>query len=104
MDAGGDRHSAAGTGIVAPLHEYDQPSHAGKLGVPTGRVQLMGILIGGLFSGLGGAVLSVEYTQTWANEITKGRGLVAVGLVIVARCPTTGPCQIALHLESEIRN
>jgi len=41
--------------------------------------------VGGLFSGLGGGVLSVEYTQTWANEITKGRGLVAVGLVIVAR-------------------
>jgi simple sugar transport system permease protein len=41
--------------------------------------------MGGFFSGIGGAVLSVDYTQTWANELTKGRGLVAVGLVIVAR-------------------
>ena len=59
--------------------------NAKALGISPGFVQLKGILVGGLFSGLGGAVLSVEYTQTWANEITKGRGLVAVGLVIVAR-------------------
>ena len=36
-------------------------------------------------SGVAGAILSVDYTQTWANEMTKGRGFVAVGLVIVAR-------------------
>lgn len=59
--------------------------NAEALGIRPRLVQLKGILVGGLFSGLGGAVLSVEYTQTWANEITKGRGLVAVGLVIVAR-------------------
>ena len=59
--------------------------NAKALGISPAFVQLKAILIGGLFSGLGGAVLSVEYTQTWANEITKGRGLVAVGLVIVAR-------------------
>jgi simple sugar transport system permease protein len=34
-------------------------------------VQLQAILVGGLFSGLGGAVLSVDYTQTWANELSK---------------------------------
>ncbi|MWB77154.1 ABC transporter permease [Pseudooceanicola sp. 216_PA32_1] len=47
--------------------------------------RLSAVLVGGCLAGLGGAVLSVDYTQTWANEITKGRGLVAVGLVIVAR-------------------
>jgi general nucleoside transport system permease protein len=48
-------------------------------------IQFQGILVGGLFSGLAGAILSVDYTQTWANDMTKGRGFVAVGLVIVAR-------------------
>ncbi len=48
-------------------------------------VQAQGILVGGLLSGFAGAILSVDYTQTWANEMTKGRGFVAVGLVIVAR-------------------
>ena len=59
--------------------------HAVALGIRPRLVQLQAILVGGLFSGLAGAVLSVDYTQTWASEITKGRGLVAVGLVIVAR-------------------
>jgi ABC-type uncharacterized transport system permease subunit len=59
--------------------------NARALGIRPWAVQLRGILVGGLLSGFAGAVLSVDYTQTWANEITKGRGLVAVGLVIVAR-------------------
>jgi len=58
---------------------------ARALGIQPMLVQAHGILIGGLLSGFAGAILSVDYTQTWANEMTKGRGFVAVGLVIVAR-------------------
>jgi general nucleoside transport system permease protein len=58
---------------------------ARALGLAPRLVQLQGILIGGLLSGFAGAILSVDYTQTWANDMTKGRGFVAVGLVIVAR-------------------
>lgn len=49
------------------------------------RARLSAIVTGGCLAGFGGAVLSIDYTQTWAQEITKGQGLVAVGLVIVAR-------------------
>jgi simple sugar transport system permease protein len=55
------------------------------LGIRPLLVQFQAILVGGLLSGFAGAILSVDYTQTWANEMTKGRGFVAVGLVIVAR-------------------
>jgi len=55
------------------------------LGIRPVIVQAQGILVGGLLSGFAGAILSVDYTQTWADEMTKGRGFVAVGLVIVAR-------------------
>ena len=58
---------------------------ARALGIRPMLVQAQGILAGGLLSGFAGAILSVDYTQTWANEMTKGRGFVAVGLVIVAR-------------------
>ena len=58
---------------------------ARALGLRPIVVQAQGILLGGLLSGFAGAILSVDYTQTWANEMTKGRGFVAVGLVIVAR-------------------
>ncbi|MFO1107806.1 MAG: ABC transporter permease [Bradyrhizobium sp.] len=58
---------------------------ARALGIRRLLVQAQGILVGGLLSGFAGAILSVDYTLTWANEMTKGRGFVAVGLVIVAR-------------------
>ncbi len=54
-------------------------------GVSPAWVQWQAVLLGGLLSGLGGAALSVDYTRTWAEGMSAGRGLVAVGLVIVAR-------------------
>jgi general nucleoside transport system permease protein len=54
-------------------------------GVAPRLIQVQAILLGGLLSGLGGAALSVDYTRTWAEGMSAGRGLVAVGLVIVAR-------------------
>jgi len=55
------------------------------LGRHPGLIRLVAILIGGAFSGLAGAALSVDYTRTWVEQMTAGRGLLAVGLVIVAR-------------------
>jgi simple sugar transport system permease protein len=49
------------------------------------RLRVAGILVGGVFTGLAGAALSVDYTRTWVEQMTAGRGLLAVGLVIVAR-------------------
>ena len=54
-------------------------------GVRVDLVQALALLAGGALSGAGGAVLSIDYAQTWAEGMTQGRGLVAVGLVIVAR-------------------
>lgn len=54
-------------------------------GLRPNLVRLTAIVTGGLLAGFGGAILSIDYTQTWAPDMTKGTGLVAVGLVIVAR-------------------
>lgn len=58
---------------------------AHAMGINPFRIQCQGILAGGFLSGIGGAALSVDYTLTWAEGMTVGRGLVAVGLVIIAR-------------------
>lgn len=58
---------------------------ARAMGINPFWVQCQGIWVGGFLSGVGGAALSVDYTLTWAEGMTVGRGLVAVGLVIVAR-------------------
>ncbi|MGA0571500.1 ABC transporter permease [Variovorax sp. VNK109] len=63
----------------------ESESGAAAAGIVPWRVVCAGVLVGGLLAGLGGAALSVDYTRTWAEGMTAGRGLVAVGLVIVAR-------------------
>jgi general nucleoside transport system permease protein len=63
----------------------ESAASARAAGISPSRVVSAGIVVGGLLSGLGGAALSVDYTRTWAEGMTAGRGLVAVGLVIVAR-------------------
>jgi general nucleoside transport system permease protein len=58
---------------------------ARAMGINPFLIQCQGILAGGFLSGIGGASLSIDYTLTWAEGMTVGRGLVAVGLVIIAR-------------------
>jgi simple sugar transport system permease protein len=68
------------------LRAVGESTHAARAaGIAVTRVRAAGILIGGLMSGVAGASLSIDYAQTWAEGMSKGRGLVAVGLVIVAR-------------------
>lgn len=42
------------------------------------------VVTGGFLAGIGGAQLSVAYTLNWVENMTQGRGLVAVALVIFA--------------------
>ena len=58
---------------------------ASTMGIRPLWIKWQGVLVGGLLSGLGGASLSVDYTRNWIEWMTAGRGLIAVGLVIVAR-------------------
>jgi general nucleoside transport system permease protein len=63
----------------------ESPAAARAAGVTPWKVIVGGIVAGGVLSGLGGAALAVDQTRSWAEGMTAGRGLVAVGLVIVAR-------------------
>jgi ABC-type uncharacterized transport system permease subunit len=42
------------------------------------------VLFGGVMAGLGGAYLSLAYTPMWAEEMTAGRGWIALALVVFA--------------------
>jgi ABC-type uncharacterized transport system permease subunit len=42
----------------------------------------LGIIMGGFCMGCGGAYLSLAYTHLWTNNLTGGRGWIAVALVI----------------------
>lgn len=47
-------------------------------------VRYAAVAAGGGLAGLGGAQLSIAYTHTWVENMTQGKGVVAVALVIFA--------------------
>ncbi|MFC5703134.1 ABC transporter permease [Cohnella faecalis] len=53
-------------------------------GINPKLVRYLAVLVGGFLAGLGGAQLSVAYTHSWVENMTAGRGVVAVALVIFA--------------------
>lgn len=62
----------------------EDPNAAYAQGVPVQRSRTLAVILGGFLAGIGGAHLSLAYTQLWAERMTAGQGLIAVGLVIVA--------------------
>lgn len=47
-------------------------------------VQYLAVVSGGLLAGIGGAHLSIAYANAWFENMTQGRGFVAVAVVIFA--------------------
>ena len=62
----------------------EEPYAAYAQGVSVRRSRAYAVVLGGFLAGIGGAHLSLAYTQLWAERMTAGQGLIAVGLVIVA--------------------
>ncbi len=63
----------------------EHPGAADSVGINPNRMKYIAIIIGGLFAGLGGAFLTLAYTNTFTDIITAGRGWVALSLVIFGR-------------------
>jgi ABC-type uncharacterized transport system permease subunit len=62
----------------------ESPGAADAAGVPIFAVRYAAVTLGGLLAGIGGAYLSVVYTRNWSDQLTAGRGWIAVALVIFA--------------------
>ena len=60
----------------------ESPDSAHSLGYSVLTIRYMAVLFGGLMSGLGGAYLSLAYTPLWAENMTAGRGWIALALVV----------------------
>jgi simple sugar transport system permease protein len=63
----------------------EHPAAADTSGVSVNRVRYAAVLIGSALAGLGGAVLIVSQLHIFNENITAGRGWIAVALVIFAR-------------------
>ncbi|WP_343562897.1 ABC transporter permease [Kiloniella sp. b19] len=66
--------------ILRAVGESHDAAHA--IGYSVMKVRLLAILFGGAMSGLGGAYLSLAYTPMWVENMTAGRGWIALALVV----------------------
>jgi simple sugar transport system permease protein len=62
----------------------DNHSSAHALGVKVVRTRYLAVLFGGACAGLAGAHLSIVYTPQWVENMTAGRGWIALALVVFA--------------------
>jgi simple sugar transport system permease protein len=53
-------------------------------GHPVRAIQATAVIAGGALSGIGGAHLSIAYTDAWFEGMTQGRGFIAAAVVIFA--------------------
>ncbi len=68
--------------ILRAVGENHEAAHG--LGYPVIRIRYFAVLFGGLSAGLGGAFLSLAYTPMWIEQMTAGRGWIALALVVFA--------------------
>lgn len=62
----------------------ENPATADAMGINVSRTRYAYTIIGGMLIGLGGAHLSLAYTPGWTENLTGGRGWIAIALVIFA--------------------
>jgi len=62
----------------------ENPRTADAMGVNVTRLRYLYTVAGGMLVGLGGAHLSLAYTPGWTENLTGGRGWIAIALVIFA--------------------
>lgn len=68
--------------VLRAVGESAESAHA--LGYPVIRIRYAAVAFGGALSGLAGAYLTLVYTPMWADQLTAGRGWIALALVVFA--------------------
>ncbi len=68
--------------ILRAVGESHDAAHA--IGYSVVKIRLLAIVFGGGMAGLAGGYLSLVYTPQWAENMTAGRGWIALALVVFA--------------------
>jgi simple sugar transport system permease protein len=68
--------------ILRAVGDSHDAAHA--MGYSVTKIRLMATLFGGGMAGLGGAYLSLAYSPLWVEQMTAGRGWIALALVVFA--------------------
>jgi general nucleoside transport system permease protein len=68
--------------ILRAVGESPESAHA--VGYRVVRIRYAATLLGGALAGVAGAYLAVAYTPMWVEQLTAGRGWIALALVVFA--------------------
>ncbi len=68
--------------ILRAVGDSHDAAHA--MGYSVVTIRLLATLFGGAMAGLGGAYLSLAYSPLWVEQMTAGRGWIALALVVFA--------------------
>ncbi len=68
--------------VLRACGENDEAAHG--LGYPVIKVRYLATVFGGAMAGLGGGFLALSYTPMWVEQMTAGRGWIALALVVFA--------------------
>jgi simple sugar transport system permease protein len=68
--------------ILRAVGDSHNAAHA--IGYPVVAIRYSSTLFGGVMAGLAGAYMSLSYSPLWAQDMTAGRGWIALALVVFA--------------------
>ncbi len=74
----------------------ESPDSAHAAGVPVVRTRMLAVVFAGMMAGLAGAHLSLVHTGTFAENMSAGKGFIAIAVVVLGRWSPKGVVAAAL--------
>ena len=80
----------------------EHPKAAETVGIDVIRLRYRNVILGGVFAGLAGAYLTIEFGNTFQTNMTTGRGFIALAALIIGRWTPIGAFGAALLFEASV--
>jgi general nucleoside transport system permease protein len=80
----------------------EHPKAAETVGIDVIRLRYRNVITGGVFAGLAGAYLTIEFGSAFQGEMTAGRGFIALAALIFGRWTPVGAFGAALLFTASI--
>jgi simple sugar transport system permease protein len=80
----------------------EHPKAAETVGIDVIKLRYRNVILGGIFAGLAGAYLTIEYGSSFQSLMTNGRGFIALAALVFGRWTPLGAFGAAMLFESSV--